>query len=151
MSVSDALMWRYFELLSARASSEIADMRMAVETGTNPRDIKFELAREMVQRFHGAQAGERAQQAFVRRFQQGHLPEDMPEIGVAPDGDSVTLTRLLRSAGLVASTSEAIRLIGQGAVRIDGERVHDHKLSFAAGADLVCQVGKRRFARVRVG
>jgi tyrosyl-tRNA synthetase len=151
MSISDALMWRYFELLSSRSSGDIADMRAAVEAGTNPRDIKFELAREMVQRFHGPQAGERAQQAFVRRFQQGHLPEDMPEIGVALDGDSVTLPRLLRSAGLVASTSEAIRLIGQGAVRIDGERVHDHKLSFATGAELICQVGKRRFARVRVG
>jgi tyrosyl-tRNA synthetase len=150
MSISDALMWRYFELLSARSSADIDVLRSSVQAGANPRDVKFELAREMVTRFHGADAGERAQQAFVSRFQQGRLPHDIPETEVALEEKSVTLPRLLKTVGLVASTSEAIRLIKQGAVRIDQERIDDPTASFAAGETHLCQVGKRRFARVRL-
>jgi len=150
MSISDALMWRYFELLSARTADDIEELRASVKAGANPRDIKFELAKELVTRFHGAGAGERARQAFVQRFQQGRLPDDMPEIELALDDDSVTLPRFLKAVGLVSSTSEAIRLIKQGAVRIDGERVEDPSIRLDAGAERVCQVGKRRFARVRL-
>jgi len=151
MSISDTLMWRYFELLSARSAADIADRRASVEAGVNPRDIKFVLAREMVERFHGGGAGERAQRAFERRFQQGRLPDDLPEVRVAVAEDSVTLPRLLKSAGLVGSTSEAHRLIAQGAVRIDGERAGDPKAIFRAGEEHVYQVGKRRVARVLLG
>mgnify|MGYP001034688180 FL=1 len=148
MSISDQLMWRYFELLSARTAADIADLQGAVRAGTNPRDVKFMLAREMVERFHGASAGEAAQQAFVRRFQHGRLPETLPEVALAIGEDPVTLPRLLKAAGLASSTSEALRLIGQGAVRIDGQRVSDPKVTFRAGEQPVCQVGKRRLARV---
>ena len=150
MSISDELMWRYFELLSFRAQAEIQALRKAVADGANPRDAKFELARELVGRFHSAAAAEQAQGAFVRQFQDGQLPEDMAEFDLpAPDG-SLGLAKLLCAAQLVSSNSEAFRLISQGAVRIDGERVEDRSLVIPAGSTHVFQVGKRRFAKVQV-
>jgi tyrosyl-tRNA synthetase len=150
MSVSDELMWRYFELLSFRPQAEIALLQDSVKTGTNPRDVKFELAQELVGRFHGDSAARDAQEAFVRQFQGGGVPDDLKEFDLeAPDG-GLGIANLLKAAGLVTSNSEAFRLIGQGAVRIDGERVADRDLSLGSGADHIVQVGKRRFARVRI-
>jgi tyrosyl-tRNA synthetase len=151
MSVSDALMWRYFELLSFRDSADIAALRQSVDAGANPRDIKFQLGRELVGRFHGKADAERAQQAFIARFQKGAMPEDIPELNLAAPDGGLPLSQLLKQAGLVPSTSEARRMVKQGAVRIDGERVSDPDLACRAGTDHVYQVGKRRFARVRLG
>ncbi|EGV19885.1 tyrosine--tRNA ligase [Thiocapsa marina] len=151
MSVSDDLMWRYFELLSTRDLAEIQAWRDAVREGANPRDIKFELGLELVARFHGAECARQALEGFVARFQRGAIPEDVPEVDVsAGDGGVLPIANLLKAAGLVNSTSEAIRLIGQGAVRIDGERIEDARRPCAAGSQHVYQVGKRRIARVRV-
>jgi tyrosyl-tRNA synthetase len=151
MSVSDDLMWRYFELLSTRELAEIQAWRDAVREGANPRDIKFELGLELVTRFHDAERARQALEGFVARFQRGAIPEDVPETIVsAGDGGVLPIANLLKAAGLVSSTSEAIRMIGQGAVRIDGERIEDARLSCAAGDQHVYQVGKRRIARVRV-
>lgn len=150
MSISDELMWRYFELLSFRSMQEIEALRRSVAEGANPRDIKFLLAEEIVARFHDAEAARAARQEFVARFQKGAMPEVMPELELtAPDG-ALPIGGLLKAAGLVASTSEALRMIAQGAVRIDGERVEDRGLTIPAGTTQVYQVGKRRFARVRV-
>ena len=151
MSVSDELMWRYFELLSFRSSPEIADLRQAVAGGRNPRDAKFELAEELVGRFHGEAAAVAARQSFVSRFQQGAMPEDMAECNLTADGDGLGIAHILKGAGLVNSTSEAFRMIKQGAVRIDGERISDRDLVVSAGTTGVFQVGKRRFARVSIG
>ncbi len=151
MSISDTLMWRYFELVSFASNDEIAAHRQAVEEGANPRDIKFQLARELVDRFHGPSAGEAAQQEFIARFQKDRLPDDLPEVTVAAvEGGQIGLPLLLKEAGLTASTSEAHRMLKQGAVRIDQERVSDPKLQLAQGAELVLQVGKRRFAKVTI-
>jgi tyrosyl-tRNA synthetase len=151
MSVSDELMWRYFELLSARDISEIAAWQDAVRQGANPRDIKVELGLELVTRFHDAAKARHAFDAFVARFQRGDIPEDIPEHTVtASDGDAIRLANLLKEAGLVESTSKAMQLVAQGAVRIDGERVEDPRLVVSAGPLQTYQVGKRRAARVRV-
>ncbi len=150
MSVSDDLMWRYFELLSFRPISEIEAFRKRVVAGENPRDIKFLLGEELVDRFHGTGAGRAARDAFIARFQQGAMPDEMPERQVQAEGEGVPLSALLRLAGLVESTSEGNRMIGQGAVRIDGERVDDRSRLIPVGADHIVQVGKRRFARVSV-
>jgi tyrosyl-tRNA synthetase len=149
MSISDQLMWRYFELLSFRPASEIARLRSEVAEGRNPRDVKFELAREIVARFHDAAAAEAAQQEFVARFRKGDLPDDMPEVQVESDDGGLGIAALLSQAQLTASNSESFRMIGQGAVRVDGEKVEDKSLVLPSG-DYVVQVGKRRFARVRV-
>jgi tyrosyl-tRNA synthetase len=148
MSISDDLMWRYFELLSFRPLGEIRALREAVAEGRNPRDVKFELGREIVDRFHGGGAGEAAQETFIARFRKGDMPEDMPALDVATEGGRLGIARVLRSAGLVSSNSEAFRMIGQGAVRVDGNRIEDRDLELEAGNTHVCQVGKRRFARV---
>jgi tyrosyl-tRNA synthetase len=149
MSISDELMWRYFELLSFRSLDEIAGLRSRVAAGGNPRDVKFELGVELVTRFHDADAATAAQRAFVERFQRGALPDDLPECAIdAPDG--LPIANALKQAGLVQSTSEGMRLVGQGAVRLDGEKVADRALLLAPGTDVVCQVGKRRFARLRI-
>jgi tyrosyl-tRNA synthetase len=147
MSISDDLMWRYFELLSFRPLAEIAALKNKVAEGANPRDIKFELAGEIVGRFHGDKAAAEAQAEFVNRFQKGGLQEKE----LATGGSPIPLTAALKQAGLTASTSEARRMIGQGAVRIDGERVEDVDLALKPGASHVIQVGKRRVARVTVG
>jgi tyrosyl-tRNA synthetase len=150
MSISDELMWRYFELLSFRQASEVDEWRDAVADGANPRDIKFRLAEELVGRFHGPQQARQALDAFVARFQRGALPDQIPEIEAPTAGAGILIANLLRDAGLASSTSEAIRLIGQGAVRIDGERLEDPRRHCAPGTAHVYQVGKRRFARVKV-
>ena len=150
MSVSDDLMWRYFELLSFRPLNEIAQLRQQVADGANPRDIKFQLGREIVARFHDAAAAEAAQAGFVARFQKGAMPEDMPELTLDSDGGELGIASLLKAASLTGSTSDAFRMLKQGAVRIDGERVEDKSLTIKSGSTHVFQVGKRRFARVTV-
>ncbi|MGQ9659992.1 MAG: tyrosine--tRNA ligase [Thermochromatium sp.] len=151
MSISDDLMWRYFELLSFRDLSEIETWRRAVSEGANPRDIKFELALELVTRFHGAGQARKAQEAFVARFQKGAMPEDMPMVElICAEDAGLPLANLLKEARLVASTSEAIRMVRQGAVRIDGERVEDAQQRCSVGTEHIYQVGKRRFAKVRL-
>ena len=150
MSISDTLMWRYYELLSFRPAAEIERLRREVEAGRNPMEVKFELAEELVGRFHGAEAARRAKETFIARFRRHELPEDLPETTVAAPGGRIRLANLLKEAGLVPSTSEALRMIRQGAVRIDGERVSDTALEIGAGGVHIYQVGKRRFARVRV-
>ncbi len=151
MSISDTLMWRYLELLSFHPIQQIeAWRRQVAEEGLNPRDVKFKLAQELVDRFHGAGVGERALAAFIERFQKGTIPEDVPEIQVQSHNGHVTIASLLKEAGLVASTSEALRLIQQGAVRIDGERIDNRGLELVAGSRHLYQVGKRRIAQVTV-
>jgi len=148
MSISDDLMWRYFEVLSFRSLEDIASLKKGVEDGKNPRDVKFELAMEIVARFHDDGAAEAAKQEFISRFREGAMPEDMPELTLAADDGKLGIAHLLKGAGLVSSTSEAFRMIKQGAVRIDGERVEDRSLTIDAGSTNVYQVGRRRFARV---
>ena len=148
MSVSDELMWRYFELLSFRPLDEIEGFRRQIADGANPRDIKFLLGEELVARFHGAAAATAAREAFVARFQKGQMPDDMPEVTVGVGADGMPIANILKEAGLVNSTSDALRMLKQGAVRIDGERVEDRMLVLAPGLSHVMQVGKRRFARV---
>jgi tyrosyl-tRNA synthetase len=150
MSISDDLMWRYFELLSFRPLGEIEQLRRDVEAGANPRDIKFQLGQEIVTRFHGKAAAESAQANFIARFQKGAMPDEMPEVMVTAEGGEIGIANLLKEAALVDSTSEAYRMIKQGAVRIDGERISDKGLALGAGSAHVFQVGKRRFARVTV-
>jgi tyrosyl-tRNA synthetase len=151
MSISDELMWRYYELLSWRPPVEVAALRAVADTGQrNPRDTKFELAEELVARFHGPEQGARARSNFVARFQRNQLPDELPEVIVQGGADGLPLPNLLKEAGLVGSTSEARSMLRQGAVRLDGERVEDAELRFAAGAEHVVQVGKRRVARVSV-
>ena len=150
MSVSDELMWRYLELLSFRSLNEIAGWREEVSAGRNPRDIKVLLAQEIVARFHSQQAAVDALAEFEARFRQGVLPDDMPELGVASAGGQIGIAQLLKQAGLVASTSEALRMIDQGGVRLDGEKVSDRGLQLKAGAVVVAQVGKRKFGRISV-
>jgi tyrosyl-tRNA synthetase len=150
MSVSDELMWRYFELLSFRPLADIERLRQSVADGANPRDIKFQLGQEIVARFHDAQAAEAAQAAFIARFQKGALPDDMPELALQGEGGELGIASILKDAGLVNSTSEAFRMIKQGAVRLDGERIEDRALVLKSGNTHVFQVGKRRFARVTI-
>ena len=150
MSISDELMWRYLELLSFRNLKEIAGWRAEVAAGRNPRDIKVLLAQEIVERFHSRQAAEAALAEFNARFRQGVLPEDMPEIDVSTPGGSIAVPQLLKQAGLVEGTSEAMRMIQQGAVKLDGERVNDKTAMVKAGTVVVAQVGKRKFARISV-
>ncbi len=150
MSISDELMWRYFELLSFKSSAEISELQQRVDAGGNPRDIKFELCIEIVARFHSQAAAEVAQREFVSRFQKGALPDDIASVTVSADGGMVQIPRLLKDAGFVGSTSEAMRMIRQGAVKIDGEKIENTKLEVAAGGTQVYQVGKRRFARITI-
>jgi tyrosyl-tRNA synthetase len=151
MSISDTLMWRYFDLLSFEHPDKIALMKRSVKEGANPRDIKFELAKEIVSRFHGGpKAGQDAMLNFIARFQQREIPADISEIELAGNGKGLALPRLLKEAGLTASTSEAMRLIKQGGVRIDGEKAEDPALEIPIGESRIFQVGKRKFMRIRV-
>jgi tyrosyl-tRNA synthetase len=151
MSISDELMWRYFELLSFRPMSEVEAWRRAAAQGENPRDIKFRLAEELVTRFHDASSAQRAKSGFIARFQKGAMPDEMPHLSLpAHEGGGLPVANLLKGADLVRSTSEAMRMIGQGAVRVDGERIDDRALTIQSGTTHVYQVGKRRFARVTV-
>lgn len=147
MSISDDLMWRYFELLSFRALADVAALKNDVEDGKNPRDAKFALAEEIVDRFHGPGSGPRAREAFVAVHRDRTLPDDLPVMTL--DGP-LGLAQALKSAGLVASNSEAFRLIDQRAVRVDGERIEDRAVNLEVGEEHVLQVGRRRFARVRI-
>ena len=150
MSVSDDLMWRYFELLSFRTLDDITGLRTSVDAGANPRDAKFELALEIVERFHDKAAANSAKEEFIARFQQGAMPEEMPELSLNSNDGRLGIAHLLKQAGLVGSTSEAFRMIKQGAVRIDGIRIEDRGLEIEAGSTCVYQVGKRKFARVQL-
>ncbi len=150
MSISDTLMWRYYDLLSFRPLSEIARLRKGVEEGANPRDVKMALGVEIVSRFHGAAAGEQAKAAFIAQFSQGALPENIPEIRVAAPPAGLPLARALKEAGLVQSSSDANRQIEQRAVRVDQQRVDDRSLLLSVGKTYLLQVGPRRFARVSV-
>ncbi len=150
MKISDELMWRYFELLSFRPLGDIEKLKESVSNGKNPRDVKFELAIEIVTRFHDATSAESAKADFIARFQKGALPENIDEIAVSSTDGALGIAHLLRQAGLVTSTSEAFRMIKQGAVRVDGERIDSRDTEIKAGTLHVFQVGKRRFAKVRV-
>jgi tyrosyl-tRNA synthetase len=150
MSISDELMWRYFELLSFRPLADIAALRRGVHEGRNPRDVKIELAKEIVARFHGAAAAEQALAHFIARFRDKALPTDLVPQVVAVDATGLKLANVLKEGGLVPSTSEGNRKIDEGAVRIDGERVTDRGLVLTAGSEHVFQVGSRRFARLQL-
>ena len=148
MSVSDDLMWRYYDLLSFRPNAEIARFKQEVADGRNPRDVKVLLAQEIVTRFHSAQAADEALSDFEARFRQGAIPDDIPEVSLASVNGELGIAQLIKQAGLVSSSSDAMRMIEQGGVRIDGERIEDKKLLLKAGSKLVVQIGKRKFARV---
>jgi tyrosyl-tRNA synthetase len=151
MSISDDLMWRYIELLSFQSPQEIAARKKAVEQGGNPRDAKFDFAGEIVERFHGRDAARHAAEGFNARFRDHAAPSDVPEVTVrAPAGAAMAIAQVIKQAGLAASASEALRLVEQGGVKIDGEKVGDKALKLARGAQVVIQVGKRKFARVTI-
>jgi tyrosyl-tRNA synthetase len=150
MSVSDDLMWRYLELLSFESMATISKWREEVRLGRNPRDIKVLLAQELVTRFHSRLAAEQALTDFEARFKQGVLPDEMPEVSVNAIDGSIGISQMLKQAGLVESTSDALRMIAQAAVKLDGERVSDKALQIKAGEIVVAQVGKRKFARISI-
>jgi len=148
MSISDELMWRYFELLSRKTAKDIRNLRKSVDEGKNPRDAKFELAVEIVDTYHGRGAGEAERERFIARFRDGALPEAIPEKVIACQAPSLKLANALKDSGLAASATAAYRLIEQGAVRVDGERIGDRDAALAAGSTYLLQAGKRGFARV---
>ena len=148
MSISDSLMWRYFELLSFRPMHDVDALKAAVAAGRNPRDVKFELGVEIVDRFHGVGAGSAARDEFIARFREGAVPNDVPELEIAIDANGAKLALVLKEAQLVASTTAGYRMIEQGAARIDGERVTDRDLVIKPGARHLLQVGKRAYAAV---
>jgi tyrosyl-tRNA synthetase len=150
MSISDSLMWRYYDLLSFRDMAEITGFKREIDEGRNPRDVKVLLAQELVGRFHSRSAADDALSEFEARFRQGVLPDDMPEIVVESDGVALPVVSVLKLAGLTASTSEALRMVAQGAVRANGEKVSDKGLVFASGESVILQVGKRKFAKVQI-
>lgn len=150
MSISDELMWRYFELLSFRPTAEIQVWRRDVQDGRNPRDVKVLLAQEIVERFHSRTEAEHALIDFEARFRQGKMPEEMPEFHLVADDEGLPISQALKQAELALSTSEAMRAIEQGGVRLDGERISDKTLRLRAGISVVLQVGKRKFARIFV-
>jgi len=148
MSISDTLMWRWFELLSFLPEDEIKELQASVEAGMNPRDAKFKLAIEIVDRFHGEGEGEKCKDAFLKRFQKGAIPEDIEEVSYSLEDESMPLVNLLKETGMVASTSEASRLIKQGGIKIDSKKVEDPKMLILAGTKQVYQVGKRKFLKI---
>jgi len=148
MSISDDLMWRYYDLLSFRPLEEIAELKSRVENGENPRDIKILLAKELIARFHDEAAAEGAHQDFIQRFQKNAIPDDMPELEIALGDEGIAIGNLLKEAKLVGSTSDAMRMIKQGAVKINGDKVEDTRLLITEKGENVYQVGKRKFARI---
>ncbi|AWB59111.1 tyrosine--tRNA ligase [Colwellia sp. Arc7-D] len=150
MSISDDLMWRYYELLSFKPLDVINGYKESIAAGSNPRDVKIDLAKELIERFHDQTAAEAAHQEFINRFQKGAVPDDIAEVEVISDNGEIAIANLLKDAGLVASTSEAMRMIKQGAAKIEGEKVVDNKLVISAGTSAIYQVGKRKFAKVSV-
>jgi tyrosyl-tRNA synthetase len=150
MSISDELMWRYFELLSFRPMQEIEQFKRDIDNGTNPRDIKFILAEEIIERFHDHDAAVKAREDFIARFQKGAMPDEIPEVTLSTQNSEMPIANVLKEAGLTASTSEALRMIKQGAVKIDGDKVSSRDLALQPGSQQVVQVGKRRFARIKL-
>lgn len=151
MSISDELMWRYYELLSSLSLGEIEELKAKIAAGTNPRDIKIDFAKEMIARFHTQEDAEAAHQDFIQRFQKKALPDEIPELSITIDGEEIGIANLLKEAGLVASTSEAMRMIKQGAVKLNGkEKITDTKQAFAKGSQEIYQVGKRKFAKITI-
>ena len=150
MSVSDENMWSWFELVSFRSIAEIQKLREDVAAGMNPRDAKFLLAEELVARFHDVAAGQKARESFIAQFQKGKLPDDMPEIALEVGVEGMAIPNIIKNAGLTESTSEAVRLINQGGVRMDGEKLADKNLHLKAKTTFILQVGKRRFAKVNL-
>lgn len=148
MSIPDSIMWRYFDLLSKKTNEQIGLLKQSVEEGANPRDIKYELGLEIVETYHGAAAAEAAKASFIQRFQKGRLPEDMKTEELSVGSEGRALANILVDAGLTATTSESHRMVKQGAVKIDGERVEDGRQLLGAGNEFVLQVGKRRVARI---
>ncbi len=148
MSISDELMWRYLELLSFASLATFRKWKDEVAAGRNPRDVKVIFAQEMVARFHDPAAAERALADFESRFKQGEIPKDMPEVTLSTGGQALPIAQILKQAGLTASTSEAMRMIEQGGVKLNGEKVSDKAIKLSAGGPFVIQVGKRKFARV---
>ncbi|MBT8064603.1 MAG: tyrosine--tRNA ligase [Xanthomonadales bacterium] len=150
MSISDELMWRYFDLLSFRSNEDIAGLKAEVENGRNPRDVKFLLCEEIIERFHDREAAVAAREEFISRFQQGQMPDDIPQRTLETGGEGIGLAAALSQCGLTSSNSEAFRMIQQGGVRIDGEKVSDRRLRLEAGFSGVLQVGKRKFCKAAV-
>ena len=148
MSIPDTIMWRYFDLLSKKSNEQINELKESVEQGANPRDIKYELGLEIVETYHGEAAAQSAKEAFIARFRQGALPEDLATVEVTVGGEGKAIANILVEAGLTTTTSESYRMVKQGGVKIDGERVENGKLSLVSGVELIMQVGKRRVARV---
>ncbi|WNC69272.1 tyrosine--tRNA ligase [Thalassotalea nanhaiensis] len=148
MSISDVLMWRYYDLLSFKPLSEIEGYKDSIAQGSNPRDVKIELAKELIARFHDDDAAQAAHQEFINRFQKGAMPDEIDEKTLATTDGVIGIANLLKDAGLAASTSEAMRMIKQGAVKIDGDKISDNKLQCLAGTTAVYQIGKRKFAKV---
>jgi len=150
MSISDVLMWRYYELLSFKPMAEIDAYKAQIADGANPRDVKIDLAKELIARFHDEDAAQAAHQEFINRFQKGAMPDDIAELSITTENGEIAIANLLKEAGLVTSTSEAMRMIKQGAAKIDGEKVADNKVIINSGTTAVYQVGKRKFAKVSV-
>jgi len=150
MSISDVLMWRYYELLSFKPLEEIENYKVDIEKGKNPRDVKIDLAKELITRFHNEAAAQTAHNEFINRFQKGAMPEDMPELTITTENGEIAIANLLKEAGLVTSTSDAFRMIKQGAAKIDGEKITERSVVINAGSTAVYQVGKRKFARITV-
>jgi len=150
MSIPDDIMWRYFDLVSLKSNEEIAGYKKAIEDGQNPRDVKFELGRELVARFHSDAAAKAAHEAFIQRFQKGQIPDDLETVPLAVGSEGRALANVLADLSLTASTSEAHRMVKQGAVKIDGEKASDSRLVLQAGQTLILQVGKRRIAQVEL-
>ena len=150
MSISDELMWRWFELLSFIPEEEIAKLKTEMDSGKNPRDIKFVLAEELVDRFHNEGDGEKCKDTFLKRFQKGQMPDDIESIQVDIEGDSILLVNLLKDANMIASVSEGNRLIEQGGIKINSKKVEDQKLEVNKGSENIYQVGKRKFLKIKV-
>ena len=148
MSISDELMWRWFDLLSFKTTDEINNLKADQTNGKNPRDIKIELAKELISRFHDEESADLAQTNFINQFQKKNIPDDVEEISFAISGSSIPLANLLKDCGMTSSTSEAIRMIKQGAVRIDEEKITDTKHIISSGTSAVYQVGKRKFKKI---
>ena len=149
MSISDTLMWRWFELLSFISDKEIKNLQKEVDSGKNPRDIKFILAEELVDRFHKEGDGKKCKEAFLKRFQKGQIPDDIPTFSLKLDTKSIPLVNLLKNADMTSSTSEAMRLIKQGGVKIDSVKVENPKLEIQKGSEAIYQVGKRKFLKIK--
>lgn len=148
MSISDDLMWRYYELLSLRSAEDIEQFKQATTQGENPRDYKIKFAEEIITRYHNEAAAKKATENFIARFQKGAMPEDIPEVTLTVGPDGLPIANVLKEAGLVASTSDGLRMIKQGAVKMDGEKMTDKTLKIIKGTEHICQVGKRRFAKI---